>query len=90
MIFQTLFEYMDFAGWLLFGFVLLILIDVVRNWRPNNFPPGPWAVPFLGNIFTGVDFKTMEKVEWTLTLLQYVYVSVYLYVAIWLIESLSI
>uniref|UniRef100_A0A3Q1K977 Cytochrome P450, family 2, subfamily AD, polypeptide 2 n=1 Tax=Anabas testudineus TaxID=64144 RepID=A0A3Q1K977_ANATE len=61
MIFQTIFEYMDFTGWLLFGFVLLLLIDVVRNWRPNNFPPGPWAVPFVGNIFTGVDFKTMEK-----------------------------
>ncbi|XP_055364387.1 cytochrome P450 2J2-like isoform X3 [Betta splendens] len=61
MISHTLFGYMDLAGWLLVVFFLLLLIDVVKNWRPRNFPPGPWAVPFLGNIFTGVDFKTMEK-----------------------------
>ncbi|XP_044216828.1 cytochrome P450 2J2-like [Thunnus albacares] len=61
MIFQALFGCMDFTGWLLFSFVVLLLTDVVRNWRPHSFPPGPWAVPFLGNVFTGVDFKTMEK-----------------------------
>nr|QQL94710.1 cytochrome P450 2j2 [Lateolabrax maculatus] len=61
MIFQALIEFMDFTGWLLLSFVVLLLTDVVRNWRPHSFPPGPWAVPFLGNVFTGVDFKTMEK-----------------------------
>ncbi|XP_070764313.1 cytochrome P450 2J2-like [Enoplosus armatus] len=61
MIFQALFECMDFTGWLLFSFVVLLLTDVFRNWRPHTFPPGPPAVPFLGNIFTGVDFKSMEK-----------------------------
>lgn len=54
---------MDFTGWLFFSFVVLVLTDVFRNWRPHSFPPGPWAVPFLGNVFTGVDFKTMEKVR---------------------------
>uniref|UniRef100_A0A8D3B7U7 Cytochrome P450, family 2, subfamily AD, polypeptide 3 n=1 Tax=Scophthalmus maximus TaxID=52904 RepID=A0A8D3B7U7_SCOMX len=61
MIFQAIFDRMDFTGWLLLGFALLLLTDVIRNWRPHNLPPGPWAVPFLGNVFTGVDFKTMEK-----------------------------
>ncbi|XP_039666476.1 cytochrome P450 2J2-like [Perca fluviatilis] len=63
MIFHALLEYMDFTGWLLLSFVVLLLTDVVRNWRPHSFPPGPWAVPFLGNVFTGVDFKTMEKLS---------------------------
>ncbi|XP_060933844.1 cytochrome P450 2J2-like isoform X1 [Limanda limanda] len=61
MIFQAIFDCLDFTGWLLFGFTWLLLTDVIRNWRPHNLPPGPWALPFLGNVFTGVDFKTMQK-----------------------------
>ncbi|XP_070688265.1 uncharacterized protein [Pempheris klunzingeri] len=63
MIFQAVFEYMDFSCWLLFSFVVLLFTDVVRNWRPHRFPPGPLAVPFLGNVFTGIDFKTMERLS---------------------------
>ncbi|XP_068174782.1 cytochrome P450 2J2-like [Antennarius striatus] len=61
MIFQTLFECLDLTGWLLFSFAVLLLTDVVRNWRPANFPHGPWAAPFFGNVFTGGDFKSLEK-----------------------------
>ncbi|XP_004068239.1 cytochrome P450 2J2 isoform X1 [Oryzias latipes] len=63
MIFQALFDRMDFNSWLVFGFVLLLLIDIVKTWKPPKFPPGPLSVPFLGNVFTGVDFKTMEKLS---------------------------
>ncbi|KAM4628765.1 cytochrome P450 2J2-like isoform 1-T1 [Polymixia lowei] len=61
MILHALFECMDLTSWLVFSFVVLLVADVVRNRRPPNFPPGPCAVPFLGNVFTGVDFKTMDK-----------------------------
>ena len=63
MIFQALFDCMDFTYWLVLGFALLLLFDVVKNWRPHSFPPGPLSVPFLGNVFTGVNFKTLEKVR---------------------------
>ncbi|KAM3619532.1 uncharacterized protein V6R79_009743 [Siganus canaliculatus] len=52
---------MNFTSWLLVSFLVFILTDVIRNWKPHNFPPGPLAVPVLGNVFTGVDFKTIVK-----------------------------
>uniref|UniRef100_A0A1A7Y3Q8 Cytochrome P450, family 2, subfamily J, polypeptide 2 n=1 Tax=Iconisemion striatum TaxID=60296 RepID=A0A1A7Y3Q8_9TELE len=61
MIFQALFDQIDFTGWMLVVFLLLLLTDVVKNRSPPNFPPGPLAAPFLGNIFTGLDFKSMQK-----------------------------
>ncbi|XP_055020468.1 cytochrome P450 2J4-like isoform X3 [Boleophthalmus pectinirostris] len=61
MIFQTLFECLNVWGWCILIFSVLILVDLVKNGRPQNFPPGPPGVPFFGNVFTGLDFKSINK-----------------------------
>lgn len=40
---------------------LLLLIDLIRNKNPANFPPGPWPLPILGNVFTDVNYKTVDQ-----------------------------
>uniref|UniRef100_A0A667XZ02 Cytochrome P450, family 2, subfamily R, polypeptide 1 n=1 Tax=Myripristis murdjan TaxID=586833 RepID=A0A667XZ02_9TELE len=53
--------WLDVQSLLLFSVVFLVIADYVKNRRPNSFPPGPWALPFVGNIFS-VDFsKTHES-----------------------------
>ncbi|XP_068117908.1 cytochrome P450 2D6-like isoform X2 [Hyperolius riggenbachi] len=58
---------MDTSIVLLLGFILLVLLRWMSS-RPKDFPPGPLALPVLGNIlqinFSSplVDFKELSKV----------------------------
>uniref|UniRef100_A0A3Q1GWF8 Cytochrome P450 2J2-like n=1 Tax=Acanthochromis polyacanthus TaxID=80966 RepID=A0A3Q1GWF8_9TELE len=50
----------DFKSLLLFTVVFIIAADFVKNRRPAGFPPGPWAFPIVGNMFSVDQTRTHE------------------------------
>ncbi|XP_070989343.1 cytochrome P450 2J2-like isoform X5 [Oncorhynchus clarkii lewisi] len=53
---------LDLKICLLVIFLFLLLVDFLKHRNPPEFPPGPWPLPFLGNIFIGFGYQDMDKV----------------------------
>ncbi|XP_029905556.1 cytochrome P450 2J2-like [Myripristis murdjan] len=59
-VFGSIAHWVDVQSLLLFTVLFLLIADYLKTRRPSSFPPGPWALPFVGNIFT-VDFNRAHE-----------------------------
>uniref|UniRef100_A0A673AMG0 Cytochrome P450 2J2-like n=1 Tax=Sphaeramia orbicularis TaxID=375764 RepID=A0A673AMG0_9TELE len=61
-LFSGFFVNLDATALLLFIVVFILTADYIKNRRLTGFPPGPTALPIVGNIFTLDHKRTHEKV----------------------------
>uniref|UniRef100_A0A8C6T014 Cytochrome P450 2J6-like n=1 Tax=Neogobius melanostomus TaxID=47308 RepID=A0A8C6T014_9GOBI len=43
-------DWLDCRSILIFLFLFALFTDVANFWRPTNYPPGPWPIPFIGDV----------------------------------------
>ncbi|KAG5849992.1 hypothetical protein ANANG_G00077560 [Anguilla anguilla] len=51
MLLYSLLEGLDIKRLLLFLIAILLITDFLKHRKAPNFPPGPWALPVVGNVF---------------------------------------
>lgn len=51
----------DAKGLLVFLLIFILTADYVKNRRSSRFPPGPRAIPIVGNMFTLDHSRTHES-----------------------------
>uniref|UniRef100_A0A665TJJ2 Uncharacterized protein n=1 Tax=Echeneis naucrates TaxID=173247 RepID=A0A665TJJ2_ECHNA len=52
--------WLDSSSLLIFTLVFLVIAECLRNRRPRNFPPGPLALPLVGNVFS-LDLRNAHR-----------------------------